>query len=174
MKKLLPVLFFLICMFGISLSIAQEYQVPQKVKLEKPEDYAVYEPDILRCIDYLESSSLDQSDLRKEASAFLVTWLSGCPNVSVEIQPYVLELISKNNGFLTIFMGGWTKYALQNPGDKDKLQGHLAGLRAIIRVYKNGKGVHEDSAVDEIVEADKNASLQEWIQNKLGTSDSTH
>lgn len=156
----------------VSFSQAQEFELPANIKLEKPEDYAAYEPDILRCIEYLETSPLGKSELRQKANSFLITWLTGAPNVSVDIHPYLIELIGGNNDLLIIFMGGWTKYALQNPADKDKINGQLAGLRAIIKVYLNNPDIEKNTEIEELIAAEKAGTLAGWLQKKLEVKES--
>jgi hypothetical protein len=167
MKKLLFSAIVVMLAFGKTTLLAQDYEPPKDVKLEKQEDYAKYESEIIRCIEYLEKSPLNDLDKRKEANKFFILWLTGAPNVTVDILPYLMDLTKKNEDFLMTFMGGWTKYALESKDYKNKVNGHLAGLRAIIRVYKENKGVKTDDAIDELVSTEKDGKLEKWLQEKL-------
>ena len=94
-------------------------------------------------------------------------WLTGTARVSIDVLPYVMDLTKGNKQFLITFMGGWTKYALQNPDSATKAACHLAGLRAIIRVYQQNKTVKEDETVAELVELDRDGKLNDWLQPQL-------
>lgn len=166
MKNYLSLL-AIVLFFGNITLLAQDYEPPKNVKYEKQEDYAKYETDVIKCIEYLEKAPLDNSNNRIAANTFFITWISGSPNVSIEIHPYISNLTKENKDFLITFMGGWTKYALENHDYKDKIKGHLAGLHAIIRVYKENKSVKSDDAVDELVSIDKDGKLEDWLQIKL-------
>jgi hypothetical protein len=168
MRSILSVVTLICIVVFVQFASAQVFVPPTKYKLESQEDYTKLEPDILKCIDYLEAAPFnDDLDKQKEANAFFVKWLTGSAHVSVDILPYVMELTKENKQFLVTFMGGWTKYALQNPDSIDKATCHLAGVRAIIRVYQQNKTVEEDDAVAELVTLDNDGKLNEWLQPQL-------
>jgi hypothetical protein len=100
----------------VTILVAQEFEVPENYKLETKEDYIKYESDVLKCIDSLENTPLDdKSEKTKNANIFLLKWMTGTPIVTIEMNSYVLDLCKKNKSFVLIFMGRWNKYALENP-----------------------------------------------------------
>ncbi len=162
--KIILSLFSLFALLTLTLH-AQEYNAPIDPKLEKAEDYAKYEPDVIKCIEYLEKTPISSSNERRDANAFLFKWISGSPTVTIDLRPYLMGLVKENKDFLMIFMGGWTKFAIQNPDVKDKMKGHLAGLQAIVRVYIQNPGIRKDEAVEAIVKAEKNGALEDWLKD---------
>jgi hypothetical protein len=158
---------FMILIFGKTNLNAQDYTPPENVKLEKPEDYAKYEPEVIKCIQYLEKAPLNNLNKRKDANIFFMKWITGSPNVNIDILPYLMDLVNENKDFIITFMGGWTKYALDSSDFKNKVNGHLAGLQAIIRVYKENEGAKSDDAVDELVAIEKEGKLEKWLREKL-------
>ena len=147
---------------------AQEFEVPQNYKLEKPEDYAKYEADVLKCVDYLENIPLDDESAKTiAANAFLLKWLEGSPNVTIELNVYVVELCDKNKEFIMLFMGGWTRYALQNPDSVNSLNGNMAGLESIIKVYQQGQGVSRDKKVEKIIKLQEEGELADWVKDQI-------
>jgi hypothetical protein len=164
-RKSFIVVLTLICF--ASISFAQHYEPPANVKYNKPEDYKKYEKDVLRCIEFLETSPLTDSLDRTRANGFLMNWLTGCPYITVSIEAYLLQLVTINKDFLGIFMAGWTKYAIQNPKERDEIKGHLAGLHAIIKYYKENKSAKKDKLVDRIVKADDEGKLREWVDTMI-------
>ena len=159
--------FSLLCLASV-LALSQEFSTPRNYAFNTKEDFAKYEPQIIEYTKYIELAPVnDESNKRKEANAFFMKWLTGAPNVTVEIQPYVMGLTGENASFLFLFMGGWTRYALEHAGKADKLQCHLAGVESILRAYKGGNGVEEDEAVAELVELEKSGKLTAWVASQL-------
>lgn len=60
-------------------------------------------------------------------------------------------------------MGGWTKYSLENNYSKDNVQGSLAGLKSVIKVYKN-LSLKKDKEVEKLIELDNNGELENWVK----------
>jgi hypothetical protein len=150
--------------------VAQDFSTPENYAFKTKDDFTKYEPQIIEYTKYIVVAPVnDGSENRKAANAFFMKWLTGAPNVSVEIQPYVMDLTSENKTFLLLFMGGWTRYALEHPGKTDKLQCHIAGVESILKAYKGGNGVEEDEAVANLVDLDKSGKLADWVALQIGT-----
>ncbi len=168
MRPLHLILVICFLVLASTMALAQEFSTPQTYAFKTKEDFARYEPQIIEFTKYIEIAPVnDDSDKRKEANAFFMRWLTGAPNVSVEVQPYVMDLTKENKSFLLIFMGGWTRYALEHPGKADKLQCHLAGVQSILTAYKGGKGVEDDDAVSNLVDLEKSGKLSDWVASQL-------
>ncbi len=140
------------------------------MKLESAEDFKKYEADILNCINWLENTPVNQnSDKRKKASAFLMQWATGTPTVTIEMQSFQLDLTKKNSGLLMDFIGGWIKYAIENPSEKNNTQaGNIAGINSLIKVYSVNKvnGMKKDKRIEKLIKMDE-SDLQKWVVKKL-------
>ncbi len=149
--------------------MAQDFEVPKKYKLKKNEDFAKYEKDVIDCVNWLENTPINEEpEKRKDAYAFLMAWMTGSPSVTIELNESILGSIDNNKELVLIFMGGWTKYAIENPIDqKDQIKCTLAGLKSVIKVYKMGNGIKKDKNVEKIVKLDDNGELEEWVKNQL-------
>jgi len=150
------------------LSYAQDFEVPENYKFQKPEDYKTYEPQIIKAIDFLENTSLSADDAKvMDVNKFLMTWLQGSPNVKIILRAYIMDYCNKNQQFLITYMGGWTKYTLENNDDTDELKGSLAGMKSIIKVYKAGKGIKEDDNVSKLIKMEEDGKLESWIKDEI-------
>ncbi len=49
---------------------SQDFAIPKDVKLDKDEDYANYEEDIVDCINWLENTPLNEQDKKKIGKYF--------------------------------------------------------------------------------------------------------
>ncbi len=154
---------------GFSL-FSQEFEVPENVKLEKAEDYQKYETEVLKGIDWLENTKIEEQMVKRQnTNAFLMQWMSGTPDVSIGLEAFQLALTEKNPDLLLSFLGGWTRFSLENPEEKDNpLLANEAGIKSILKVYElnKGKGVKKDKRVERLLSKD-DQELRVWIQNKL-------
>jgi len=160
---------FLTILF-IQLGFSQEFNVPNNVKLDSAEDFKKYEADILNCINWLENTPVNQnSNKRQNASAFLMMWATGTPTLTIEMQSYQLDLTKKNPGLLMDFMGGWIKYVIENPTEKNNTQaGNIAGINSLIKVYSANKdnGMKKDKRIEKLMKLDE-SDLQKWVVEKM-------
>jgi hypothetical protein len=162
MKKLFP---FILIFIGFS-AFAQDYKVPD-YKFEKDADYAQYNDEILKCINYLETTSPTQNvENRKAAVKFFIVWLTGTPDVGVELLPEVIKFDAENPDLITAFMTGWTKYALENPTDAENpVKLNTAALKSVINANK--KAAVKDPEVDKLAKLDEQHKLEDWVSGQL-------
>jgi hypothetical protein len=105
---------------------------------------------------------------RQQAQRFLLTWASGSPKVSIGLQPYVGELYGKNTALLMAYMGGWTRYSLQHPEDKNTLTLNAEGVKAMLKVYDLG-GNAKIPAMENLRTIVSNGELETWLRSKIST-----
>lgn len=157
----------LILIFPISL-FAQDFTVPD-YKFEKAEDFAPYNEEVLRGIDWILETPLgEQADKRKTIYAFLMAWMTGSPDVHIVVdQNIVTSMGGPNPDLLMIFLSGWTQYALTSD-KKENLRGNLRGIEAVIAFYKKNNGViQKDKNVDKYIKLQEKGKLEEEIQKQL-------
>lgn len=144
---------------------AQDFTVPQNARLEKVEDYATYEQHVISCVDWLMKTPVnEQTEKRKEAHAFLLKWLTGSPNVHLEIKQEIVTFMGSSPDLLMIFMGGWTKYALESKDFDNKVAGNLAGIESVIEFYQNNKAfLSKDKNVKKYIKMKDKGTLEEYI-----------
>lgn len=161
---------FVLTLFVAQLSWSQTFEVPDNVKLEVAEDYIKHEQRILDCINWLENTPMsEESDKRMMANAYLMKWATGTPTVTISMQSFQVDLTTKNPELLMIFIGGWIKYAIENPDDKDNVKaGNISGINSLIKVYSSNKddGLKKDKRIEKLIKMDAN-ELQEWVAKQL-------
>jgi len=146
---------------------AQKLQIPQKCKLENKQDYQTHEKDVLACINWLERTPLGkEEDTRKEASQFVITWVSGSPYVVLKVSSYVLRLSEVDKEMLLLFMGGGTRYQIQSK-DTSSLPTNMAGLQAVMRYYKGDNGAAKNDLMDSLIVMDGQGKLSSWVKTKM-------
>ena len=162
MKKLFGILMFSILAFSL---VAQEFEVPKNCILSKEEDYAKYEGDILKGIDWLLKTPISsQPEKRREINRFVMTWLTGSPTVTVNIKPEIVNFMKPNPDLLMVFMCGWTKYSIENKDNNNTAMGNQKGIEAVIEFYtKNKEYLKKDNNVEKYIKLKENGKLEEYI-----------
>jgi hypothetical protein len=162
MKKLFSILMFTILTFNL---VAQEFEVPKNYVLKQKEDFSKYEGDVLKGIDWLLQTPINtQTEKRKEINTFIIAWLTGSPDVSIEIKTEIVSFMKPNADLLIVFMCGWTKYSLETKDYKNKIKGNLSGIEAVIEFYvKNKENLKKDKNVEKYIKLKEEGKLEDYI-----------
>lgn len=162
----------IIFLLAVSTAFAQMSPVPKSYSLKTPEDYKKHESDVINVIDWLERTSWGPKNTeRPYADAFLMAWLSGSPTVNIELgDDILLKIMEKNKDLLVSYMGGYTRYALQNrqaDNSVDANKAKLAGFKALLAKYNIEKSRTKDKNVEMLAQLDSEGKLEEWINTEL-------
>ncbi|MBR9919742.1 MAG: hypothetical protein GYB31_02820 [Bacteroidetes bacterium] len=151
--------------FSLNQVFAQQFEVPSDYKLETAEDFAFYERQVIACVDFLNNTSpKEQQEKRQEASAFLLQWLMGAPNVTVELNEHFITFAESSPELLSIYLGGWTRHALLT-GEKTNFAGNLAGLEAVINYYNRYRALlNKDRNVEKFIKMQEKGKLADYIR----------
>jgi hypothetical protein len=152
---------------------AQDFEVPKNLSLKYTVDYATYEPDVIKCVDWLENSPLDKDkDKHAAAYGFLLLWITGAPNVHVLVDADLIGAKGKKNvGLTAIYMGEWSRYELKHGDKTTQTDAAVAAVRAEIKVYKKGNGLVKDKTMDKLVELDEKGQLVAYVGDKMAKTE---
>ena len=166
MKKI--ILLVILGVFTFSL-YGQEYIVPKNVKFENKEDYAASEPQVKETIDWMLVTSLGKEpNKRTEANAFLMMWLTGTPNVSINVNTDLLPFVKKSPELLMPFIAGCVRYSLDNNYSKDDVQINKAGIETIVAFYRNNRGyLKKDDSIEKYEKLMGKGKLEEDISKRI-------
>lgn len=163
-KNLLVILFLT---FISSTAWSQETTLLDILPTTK-EEFIASEKKVLATIHWLENTPLNQEqEKRKEQNALLIAWITNSPTVTIELNSSVLPFTKKNNSMLLFFMGGFTKYVLENNYSKDKTACTLAGIRSAMTVYKKGVDIKKDKEMEKLIATEEKGELETWVRSKL-------
>lgn len=163
-------IFLITCTLLFSLGIqAQDFKVPKRIKLDKAEDYAKYEKDVLKAIRWIKNTPVnEQKAKRKEVSAFLIKWISGAPNVTITVDMRVSPYAENGECFM-MFMAGWTEYALTIKDDS-KMEGAYAGTIAVLDFHKkNREELGKIRSIKKLEKKRRKGELKAHIQKLMKT-----
>ncbi len=166
MKNLIFFLVALVCSCNLS---AQTFEIPNGYSFSKVEDYKRYENDVVSCVDWLINTPLDQESIkRQKASRFLMTWLEGSPDVVIEISADILTFDKASPDLFLVFMGGWAKYSIETKDYNNKLEGNIAGIEAVIELYKQNKDIlSKDKNIEKYLKLKYKGKLRDYIKEKI-------
>lgn len=163
-KKVIGVLLFLVSFQTFS----QDFETPKDYKLEKDEDFVLYEQNVIDGVNWLLKTPLTQDQVkRKRVTTFLMKWLTGSPNVSIELTQEIVTFIGCSD-CLMAFMGGWAKYSIENKDYTNKVKGNMAGIESVIEFYKKNMGaLGKIKAIQKYMKLQEKNQLEKNIESKL-------
>jgi hypothetical protein len=163
----------IVCMASLSMGVrAQTDSLLHNPLPSTKEEFTASEPNVINTVNYLETTPIDkQGDAWRMQAKLLVGWITNSPQVTVEMNEKVMPFSKRNPELMFVFMGGWTKYVLQNGYSKNKLQSNVAGIRSAIKVYKAGNGLKKDKEMDKLIKIDDSGGLEAWVAGQLGQTE---
>jgi len=167
MKKTLFAILFCLVTLGHYVH-AQSSPVPENYILKAKDDYAKYQDDVIKTVDWLQNASWAESpESRKPANAFIVSWITGSPDVTVTLGSALIKYTDKNPELLVIYLGNYAKYAIQHKGDFNKTQADLAAIKALIEKYSKETNHKKDKGIEKLAQLDQDGKLEDWIRSDL-------
>ncbi len=164
--KVVVALLLSICIYQVSFAQSPELLDAQP---SNKEEYIKSEKKMLGTLSWLENASATDQDTKmyKSQVALLTNWIMGCPTVNVELTDKILVFSAKNKELLLFFMGGYTRYSLENNYSKDEVKRNTAGIQSAIKVYKKGGGIKKYKEMDKLIALDDAGHLQAWVGAQL-------
>jgi len=146
---------------------AQEFNMPPDITKFGADDCSKYKNDILKCISWMLQTPLSKDiDKRHVSDAFLLMWISHCPDVSINIKPYVDKFEDVSPEFIAMFMGAWAKHEMETK-DKNELNCNLAAVKSLVEHYTADTEMPRSEYMDKLVAADKKGKLKDWVLKAL-------
>jgi hypothetical protein len=168
MRQLTFVVLISVLSFFTASVYAQRFEVPDNYSFDSKEGYHKYDHDIIKCVNWLEKTPPKETNGKiKSAGDFLVEWLTGCPYVHFQQNVRIDAFMDDSPELRIYYMGGWARYALQHPGQTDKVQCSMAGIRCALKVYKENSFLERDANVDEVANVDSQGKLQAWVEDRM-------
>lgn len=165
-RKIVCALLFCALSCTGTISFAQSFEVPQNVQLETAADYTKYEQDIVRATDWLVATNLDMERAkRKEIGTFVVRWITGSPDITVELNKGIGDLYGSNTDLLLIYMAAYSKYCVQHK-NAAKFDAVKAAVLAMAAVYKKDIGIEKTGEMEKFIKLNE-AKKDKYIREQL-------
>lgn len=149
-------------------AIGQAFKVPDHYSFESIDSYHKYDKDIINCVNWLEKvAPTDVSNNAKRAARFLMEWEIGCPYVQFVQNARIEAFLNDCPEYRVYYVGGWVRYSLQNDGKASKMMCTYAGMKTVLKVYKENRAQKRDANLDELLKLDEQSKLRMWVQEKM-------
>ena len=148
--------------------------LPKNKTLKKQADYVAAEPNVRKCVAWLEETPVDwKKQTHTEVTAFLMAWMEGSKDVHVNVSGDYVD-IKNNFTLLIIYMGESSLYDLDHPGAPNPAQSALQGIRAMIKVYNKGQGVVTDPKIENLKAMEAKGTLDAYVTDKFAGKKKKH
>jgi len=152
-------------------SFAQDFVPPAVYVLDKPDDYRALHEEVIECAEYLNriEPKVD-SKVKKDNQRFLREWIIGTPDIQVDVNQYLVNLVDRNETLVNIYINGWVCHALrqQSLGAND-FGNHMAALNAMLDYYiKFESQLNKDPDLKMLVKKREKNALEVWLRRQLG------
>jgi hypothetical protein len=108
----------------------------------------------------------DDDAERKDVNAYVLLWMTGTPDVTIEVPGYITDFSKKNPDMLFAWMCGYALNDLSSPKAGDE-ENNLSGVRAAIGLYQLGGDIKKDKKMEELIEKDKDGTLETWVKEQM-------
>ena len=165
MKTIKLILFSLIL---ASTGFSQNLNIPSQYTLVTESDFDKYEHIATECAEFLISTPLDkQTTLRKEASKFLIEYVSKSPTISVEINQKATPFVT-NADLLTIYIASWVKsYSAQNHANNKEEFTIRAANEALNFYTANKSNIDKIKGIKKFLKLQADNKLDDYIKTNL-------
>lgn len=167
MKKLLLTILVVTSLIGFS--YGQNFSVPKEYSFESVESHHKYDKDILKCTKWIEHTlPTEEVSKMKQASRFLLEWLSGCTYVNFSTNVRIDAFFGDSPEYRIYYIAGWVNYALQNQSKPRKVMCAYAGLKSMLKVYRTASASgKKDQNLENLSKIESDGKLQEWVQERV-------
>lgn len=165
-------LILLACVFATinftTLYAQLKFDVPQNVELKSKEDYSKYETTVIDAANWLEETDLNkETEKRQQVNSFVIQWVSGTPDITVDLTEQLGKIYGKNAQLLTVYMASYAKNFLENKNSATKFTATKAGLISIMNVYKKGIEITKSKEMDKLIRLTEGNKLDDYIKDKF-------
>lgn len=137
------------------------------IDLVTKEDYAKYEEKFIKDFNWIFETPIGVNPTkRKKTNTFLMQWMIGSPNVSIELSEKIVTYMDCGD-CLMIFMGGWTKYSL-GTNKFSKLEANLVGTESVIEFYMFNKSkIGKNNKIEKFIKLKEKGKLEKYIKSNM-------
>ncbi len=136
------------------------------LNMKTTEDYRELEPTIVEAYNWYINAPIGANpENRKAIGALLITWLTGTPDVTVEISEELVPYM-KCEECLVAFMGAYAKYAIEHKeGTLDGYKANVFATEEVIDFYTNNKKeLKKNKKLEEFIEMSKSGKLRAYLK----------
>lgn len=145
--------------------------IPEKYGWVEDKDYVQDRESIIRVLKWLCTSPPGwQLKQRSLANAYVLEWLAGTPEFSLDVKSEVVPSLDKFPDLLNSLMHGMALYKLEHPEVTDSVKLHTEGLAVIAELAMQSKELAADREIRKLIKNYKRHKLKAFVKLKLDTN----
>jgi hypothetical protein len=142
--------------------------VPEELVLTEAAHYSEHKTLVKKCLSWLVKTSKDECvETREELNAFVILWLSGAPDITVDVSTDCMPFIEENEDLFFTFLHGVALYQMNHEKESDPIVLHAHGLKAVAFQLRESKCT-KSAESKKILKADRKDKLEEYARGCLG------
>lgn len=143
-------------------------EIPNKYGWSAPEDYTEDREQIIRVLKWLCTSPPGwQIDKRSLANAYVLEWIAGTPEFTLEVHSELVPSLQKFPDLLNSLMHGMSLYKLEHPDVTDVIKLHTEGMAVVAELAMQSKELSRDREIEKVIKAHKRHQLKAWVKERL-------
>lgn len=144
-------------------------KLPDDQSFEVVADYRESDAKASDALVWLSTHSLDEClEARQQLNAFVLVWLSGHPDIIIELQPEALPFLERYPELLFPMLHGMAAYQLGKPAQAvDPVAAHVAGLQVIADVASRVEGYKKDDDIRALRKLRRRGKLESYCRGLL-------
>lgn len=123
--------------------------------------------EFIQVFNWLMETPIYEAEARRQvANASISNYIEENPNFNIELDIKLLKFADTSPELLTIFMGGYTEYIIEN-SINDPVEANIAGIEKVIEYYKkNEQYLEKDKNVEKFIRKAEKDKLDKFVERK--------
>jgi len=169
--KALSLLVLMVFAFLPKVNFGQLGQCPDLPKTyhwQVAEDYAKDRELVKKALRWLCVTPISE-DLRDRAlaNAFVLEWLAGTPEITLDVRTKVLDLPSEHPELLLTFMHGMAYYTILHPKENSEIKKYEAGIKTIVDLANQSKELSKLARIRDLERMMNRGKLNSYLKSEL-------
>ena len=157
MPLALLLLFFLPASFG-------EWEVPAPQALQTEADYYALEPDVLKALEWLNSTPLHaQPEKRAKVHRFLLLYSNNNPRFQLELEGGVASISNRNPELIGVYIAAYSAHYIVLKEEAKHKGAVEAALRAVAEAYSKDELAKRDTDLNLLVDSIQRGALSDFM-----------
>lgn len=142
--------------------------LPEKYRWITAEDYTKDRELVKKTLRWLCVTPLSEDiRVRALANAFVLEWLAGTPEITMNVRTKVLNFPDEHPELLLTFMHGMAYYALSHPKENNEVKMYEAGIKTVVDLSGQSKELSKLSRIKDFERMMKKGKLTLYLKTEL-------
>lgn len=146
-------------------------ELPEYYEWNTASDYQASHDLVKKTLKWLCNTPLGEDILkRSQANAFVMEWLAGTPEFTVNIDTQYLPFLEEHPDLLYPFIHAVSYYKMDHPEETKELKLYLRGYKTIANLASQSKEYSKSPALRPLLKASKKNTIEDYVK-KIFESD---